>query len=177
MIGHLRTAAAVISGFVVGLLLAATVLLASGPLTHTKTLTVLSGSMSPTIETGDAIIVRDAKPADLRVGDVITFRDPADRTRLITHRLRSLRLSGGMAHAVTKGDANTGTERWSMRADGEVAVVRHRLGHVGYVLEWMRSRPGRLALVVIPAILLCAFELRRIWKPARPLYVQLRLFD
>ena len=177
MISHLRTAGAVLGGFVIGLLLIAILVLASGPLTGTRMLTVLSGSMAPTIDTGDAIVVRRVKPTDLRVGDVITFRDPADKTRLITHRLRTLRISGSMAHVVTRGDANTGTERWSIRKDGEVAVVRNRLPKLGYVLSWMRSQPGRLALVVIPAILLCAFELRRIWKPARPVYVQLSLFD
>ena len=179
---HLRLAGTTLGGFSVGLLLLVACLLAVGPLAGTRVLTVLSGSMSPTIDTGDAIVVRKIQPVDLRVGDVITFRDPADDTRLITHRLRSLRLQGNTAHAVTKGDANTGMERWTIRRDGDVAVVRHRLPKLGFVLQWMRSRPGRLALIVLPALLLCGFELRRIWRPSAggpgiAGHVQLRLFD
>ena len=76
----------------------------------------------------------------------------------------------------TRG-GNTGTEQWTVGKDGEVALVRDRLPKLGYVLSWMRSFPGRIALVVIRAILLCALELRRIWMPPLPVYVQLRLFD
>ena len=36
--------------------------------------------------------------------------------------------------------------------------MRNRLPKLGYVLSWMRSFPGRIALVVIPARLLCALS-------------------
>jgi signal peptidase I len=177
MTGPVRIFGSGLGGLLAGWLLVGFLFFISGPLTGTRMLTVLSGSMSPTIHTGDAIIVDKVKPTDLRVGDVVTFRDPADRSRLITHRLRSLQISGKEAHAVTKGDANTGTEQWSVPKAGRVAVVRHRLPHAGYVVEWMRSLPGRIVLVVIPAVLLCTIELRRIWAPSRPVFVQMRLFD
>ena len=171
-----------VGGFCVGLLLLIACLLSIGPLTGSRVLTVMSGSMAPTIHTGDAIVVRKISPVDLRVGDVITFRDPADGKRLITHRLRSLRISGEQAHAVTKGDANTGMERWTIKRDGDVAVVRHQLPKLGFLLHWMRTQPGRLVFVVLPALLLCAFELRRIWRPSAGgpgigAHAQLRLFD
>ena len=65
---------------------------------------------------------------------------------LITHRLRSLCFAGKQAHVVTTGGANIGTEQWTAGKDGEVAVVRNRLPKLGYVLSWMRSVPGRIAL-------------------------------
>ena len=48
--------------------------------------TVLSGSMEPTYHTGSLIYVRDAEPADIEVGDPITFVLDENLT-VATHRV------------------------------------------------------------------------------------------
>lgn len=129
--------------------------------------TVLSGSMEPTLAVGDLVVEAPLPPLDARVGDVITFRSPEDPARLITHRVVRVRASGGIASFVTKGDANTGTERWSIAEDGVVGRVSHRVPKLGYVTNRLGSRLGRLGLIVLPALLLGLYELKRIWRPAR----------
>jgi signal peptidase I len=132
-----------------------------------RALTVLSGSMAPAIETGDVVVTRAVSPADVRLGDVITFRDPADDERLVTHRVKQIRIGGGEARFVTKGDANNTSERWSIPADGTVGLVTYRLPRLGYLLVWLGHPFAKLLLLVVPALLLGAYELRRLWAGDR----------
>lgn len=131
-----------------------------------RSYTVMSGSMEPRIHVGDVVGEERISPADLRSGDIVTFSDPQKTGRMITHRVRSVREQAGVYSVVTKGDANTNVERWTIRSDGQLGRVQYRVAHVGRLLVFTRGRFGILLLVVLPALLLGAMELRRIW--ARP---------
>jgi signal peptidase len=131
-----------------------------------RAMTVMSGSMSPAIETGDVVVSRSVSPLDLRLGDVVTFRDPHDSKRLITHRVRGIQISGGEARFVTKGDANNSAENWVVPSDGRVGLVAFRLPKLGYLFSWLGNPLARMALIVVPALLLGGYELRRIWGSA-----------
>jgi signal peptidase len=130
-----------------------------------RSLAVLSGSMAPTLQTGDEIVVRPVAPVALRVGDVVTFNDPSRGHVLVTHRVRDVRVAGATVHVVTRGDANDGSERWSVAAGGRVGRVAYRLPKVGYVTVAAGGPLGRILLVVVPAILLGACEIWRVWRP------------
>lgn len=130
-----------------------------------RSYTVLSGSMEPRIRTGDVVGEEGIRPAELRSGDIVTFKDPDEAGRMITHRVRSVREQGGIYSVVTKGDANTTVERWTIPADGRLGRVRYRVAHVGHLLVFSRGPSGILLLVVLPALLLGVVELRRIWAP------------
>ena len=54
-------------------------------LNDARPLTVLSGSMIPTFDPGDVVVVRDTDAEHLQVGDVITFQPVSDDPRLTTH--------------------------------------------------------------------------------------------
>jgi signal peptidase len=130
-----------------------------------RSLVVLSGSMTPTLEVGDVVVVRQISPAEARVGDVVTFRDPSRDDRLVTHRVRAIEIENGVVRMETKGDANSGLESWQVRATGTIGRAQFRVPKIGYALFWIRGRFGRMMLVVIPALLLGAYELWRIWRP------------
>ena len=49
-----------------------------------------TGSMRPAIDPGDLVIVRSVDPADIRVGDAITFREPVGSHQLVTHRVTAI---------------------------------------------------------------------------------------
>jgi signal peptidase len=127
---------------------------------------VLSGSMQPAINTGDAVVVDSISPLDARLDDVVTFRSPDDPSRMVTHRVTSMHASGTVIQFVTKGDANTGVERWSVPADGTIGRVAFRVPKLGFVTNYIGSRYGRFVFLVIPALLLGVMEVRRIWRPA-----------
>ncbi len=165
--GALRWAASAawwtIIGAALGIALAVTAPLAFG----FRSLTVLSGSMEPLLRTGDVVVVATIPPSRARVGDVVTFPDPENGDRLITHRVRYARATVEDVRFVTRGDANTGEERWSVPRDGTIGRVTYRVPKLGYVLHAVRSPAGRVALVAIPATLLAAYALSAIWRPER----------
>jgi signal peptidase I len=129
-----------------------------------STMTVLSGSMTPTLRVGDVVVDQRIAPLDARVGDVITFRDPEDARKLYTHRVVGISVTGDTVSFVTKGDANTGVERWSIPESGSLGRVMLRVPKLGYVTDRAGSRVGKLLLIVAPAFLLGVFEIRRIWR-------------
>ena len=130
-----------------------------------RPLAVLSGSMAPTLETGDEIIVRPVAPVALHVGDIVTYNDPSRGNVLVTHRVRDVRVTKDTVHVITRGDANDGSERWSVAAGGRVGRVAYRVPQLGYVTVAAGTPLGRILLVVLPAILLGVCEIRRVWRP------------
>ncbi len=131
-----------------------------------RSLTVLSGSMEPQLHVGDVVVVDQVPPLEVRVGDIVTFRDPEDASRLITHRVREIDVNGSEVAFVTKGDANTSVEHWMINSSGTIGRVRYHVWRLGYLMFWIRSPLGRLGMVVVPALILGGFELWRIWRPA-----------
>ena len=68
-------------------------------------------------------------------------------------------------HVVTRGDANSGSERWSVGARGRVGRVAYRIPKLGYVTVAAGTPLGRILFVVVPALLLGVSEIRRVWRP------------
>jgi signal peptidase I len=132
-----------------------------------RSLTVMSGSMEPAVGVGDVVINSRVSPTDLRVGDIVTFSDPEGTGKLITHRVRRVRIADGTAHVVTKGDNTNAVERWDMPAGGSLGRVEFRVPLLGFLVFWLHGPFARIGLIVIPALLLAGFELWRIWRPQR----------
>jgi signal peptidase I len=132
-----------------------------------RTLTVMSGSMEPALGVGDVVINSQVSPAEVRVGDIVTFSDPEGTGKLITHRVRRVRIADGSAHLVTKGDNTNAVERWDIPASGSFGRVEYRVPLLGFLVFWLHGPLARLGLIVIPALLLAGFELWRIWRPQR----------
>lgn len=138
----------------------------SGPaLFGHRSFVVMSGSMEPTISTGDVVVDEQVSPLEVRPGDVITFRAPDSELSLITHRVLDVTAEGAAVAFVTKGDANSARERWRIPAGGVLGRVRYKLPKVGYALALARSPWGRVGLVLVPVLTLAAWALRRIWRP------------
>ena len=140
-----------------GVLVAAVTL---SPAVGLRPLTVVSGSMAPAIEAGDVVVTERIAPATARPGDVVTFRDPAGPTRLITHRVQSTSRAASSVHFVTKGDANGTTESWHVGETGTISRVVYRVPMIGRALHAVRSREGRLGLVAVPTLILAAISFR-----------------
>ncbi len=117
-----------------------------------RLLVVLSGSMAPTLEVGDAILVRSG-PAAIQPNDIITFRREG---QLVTHRVVEI----GPGQFTTKGDANNAPDLEpvpSATVEGKFVL---RLPFMGYFIYFARTPLGWLTLVVIPAAVLIAGEVK-----------------
>ncbi|MYM19466.1 signal peptidase I [Brevibacterium sp. 5221] len=102
-------------------------------------LTVLTGSMEPTIPPGSQVYV---KPIDestqISAGQVITFMPNPDDPTLVTHRVVGVSQDGsGTPSYVTQGDANNA-------ADPEPVARKQVRGTLVYHLPFV----GRLALAI-----------------------------
>ena len=128
------------------------------------TLTVLSGSMTPTIRTGDLIMdnpVSRARAAHLRVGQIITFR--ADATQVLTHRIVSVaHAPDGTVAYRTKGDANNMVDQTPVTPSMVIGTFRNRIPAGGYILNALH-RPLVLGLLLASPILWFIAEPLRRW--------------
>lgn len=151
-------------------LLLGTVLLAGAAavvagLVGIRLLVIESGSMAPTLFTGDLVVSRSEPAARIHPGDIVTFQHPALHVP-VTHRVVDVRTAGGWAQVTTKGDANVAAENWRVPVTGRVG---HAVFHVPSAGRLLRASTGRLArtlAIVLAAGCLGVRLLRRIWQPA-----------
>ena len=127
-------------------------------------LIVRSGSMEPAIGTGDVVVVKTVRPAEVSAGQVVTFRDATRDHHLVTHRVASVVRVDGRFDFVTRGDANTAEERWSVAVGGSIGVVRATIPMIGYPLNWLGSAAVRAWLLVAGSVLVGGALLRRVWR-------------
>lgn len=115
-------------------------------------LIVVSGSMSPAIRTGDLVAVRSVDPATIAVGDVITFRDAAMPSMLITHRVIAITQGDHGPVFTTKGDDNPVPDKLPVAASQLVGKVQTRIAYGGRIVTFLRSPLGVLSLIVVPGL-------------------------
>jgi len=120
---------------------------------------VQSSSMSPTISAGDVVVVAETAPESISEGDVITFQAAGSGSNRVTHRVVSVAGTAESREFVTKGDANADPDDEPVQASDVVGVVAFTIPWIGYVVNFANSDAGLVLLVVVPALLLIAFEL------------------
>lgn len=96
-----------------------------------QSLSVLSGSMSPAVDTGDMVVIVPQAAEDIKIGQIVAFNDPNGSGDLYQHRVQYVGESGNTIQVVTKGDANMSGEKWQTTPGsdvGRVALVVPKLG-------------------------------------------------
>ena len=134
-----------------------------------RPLVVRSDSMSPGIRTGDVIVTRMVRPGQVHVGDVVTFQDPSRAGELVTHRVTEMNREAGSFSFATRGDANTGVERWSVGSDGALGTLALRVPRAGSLTNWLATPWVCSALFVFVALFVGYVTIRWIWAhPSKP---------
>ncbi|TCP30930.1 Signal peptidase I [Scopulibacillus darangshiensis] len=128
-------------------------------------LTVLSNSMNPTFETGDLVISKQVNPADIKKGDVITFK--GDHERLITHRVIKINHEQGAISFVTKGDNNNVKDQKSVPGEHLVGKQTFQIPNAGYVVNFARRPIGVILLIFLPLAGYVLLELYERFKMKR----------
>jgi len=134
---------------------------------------VETGSMEPTFNAGDLIVISrisQAEARELSVDDVITFRflNPAtNQIAFNTHRItRRAYQNGAFAGFWTKGDANTAEDSnfvhfanivgsWGTGSD---EITGTRIGGLGSFFNFLSSLWGFLILIVLPLLLFTGYR-------------------
>jgi signal peptidase len=130
-----------------------------------RTVSVLTGSMRPRIDPGAMVVVVRESPADLRVGQIITYQSPLPDHRVVTHRVVAIEHPGMHPIVQTKGDANNAPDPWKARIEGrDVWRVRAVVPYGGRVIAALRGPVvRRLSLWLVPLLLAIAW-MREIWR-------------
>ena len=92
-----------------------------------------SGSMTPTINVGDAIIVdkiTKEEMAELKVGDILVFKVGKS---MYTHRIINIDVKNDEYYISTKGDRKGNVvDDWTVKSNDVIGVVKFRIPYVGY---------------------------------------------
>jgi signal peptidase I len=125
---------------------------------------VLSGSMSPTIKTGDLIIdnpVSAQSAKKLHPGQVITFYDQPGSRTVITHRIVAVVHQRGQVLYRTKGDANNAPDAILRRPSTVIGTYAGKVPRGGYFLTNLHKPIVLGLLLAAPLLWFVAEPLRR----------------
>lgn len=111
-----------------------------------KILLVQSGSMSPAINTGDLVVVKPS--SKYKKGDIVTFLSKGKITT--THRIADIQNN----QIITKGDANQVSDQDSIEKEQILGKVFYILPHFGYLVIFIKSIPGLIIFIIIPATII-----------------------
>lgn len=127
-----------------------------------KVLTVMSGSMEPAIKTGSLIFTQPAN--SYGVGDIITFRpeNTTSNKKTTTHRIVDIKTESSGKSFVTKGDANESNDGPSVKRSQILGKYLFKIPYLGYLLAFIKTLPGLVIVIIIPATLIIYEEFKKI---------------
>jgi len=117
-------------------------------------------SMTPAINLGDMVITGPAGgwlSGEIEPGTIVTYQQGSST---VTHRV--IEVEGDSL--ITKGDASEDPDSQTVPISEITGVYLFRIPYVGYLSGFMRTTAGWLTVVIIPAILLVSFTVRKIVK-------------
>lgn len=124
---------------------------------------VLSGSMSPTFNAGSLIIDKKAAVEDIKVNDVITFKDK-DSKDATTHRVVGIREESSKVLYTTKGDANEVKDPREVPYEQVLGVMKVSIPMMGSIMAKLRGRNGLIIMAILIGGFLIISESSKIIK-------------
>lgn len=126
-----------------------------------KVLTVISGSMEPTIKIGSVVVVKPL--SDYKIGDVITFGQNTKTTKPTTHRIYDIKIVGGEPVYITKGDANNAPDSKEIGGKDIIGRVLFSVPFAGYAVDFAKKPIGFALIIIVPAALIIIDEIKKIY--------------
>jgi signal peptidase len=122
-------------------------------------LTILTQSMEPLLPPGTLIVDRHVAPADVHIGDIVTYQITSGEADVITHRVVGISLSNDGKRTFTfKGDNNADPDTDKVIPAQIKGRVWYSVPVIGYLSLWMNG-PARAIVVPIAAGALFVFAL------------------
>ena len=124
-----------------------------------KVLTVTGNSMEPVISEKDVVVVFPSDYAQLEKGDIIAYKHEVEEKEfLFTHRIVDINDNGFR----TKGDALDEIDPYIVKTTEIVGVFKFKIPYLGTFFRFANTTPGFIMLIIIPASLIIASEIKNI---------------
>lgn len=121
-----------------------------------KSFVIVSKSMEPTIMTGDAIFVKQIAEENLKVDDIISFKDGES---VNTHRIVEIVENNGIKRYRTKGDNNKKEDRDLVKYSQIEGKYEFRIKGFGKLIEILKNKIT-LVILLIMLVLVSAMQVR-----------------
>ena len=162
--GTARIASSILLGCAVLAILLTTVAMALGFVRFTV---VDSGSMRPTLDPGDVVVLKSERSADVAVGQIVAFHPPGKPHLTVIHRIRSIEHNRRQIVIHTKGDANNAGDPWRATIAGSTVWREDmKLPLIGYLVAWAQQPAIRLGVLGVMLALALGISLSWIWRPS-----------
>jgi len=127
-----------------------------------KILSVTGGSMEPALHVGELIVVKPA--SEYRSGDIISFKraDTDNQGSTNTHRITEKIDTGNGYVYQTKGDANDTVDQATIGNKEIIGKLIFGIGFVGYIIGYVKTLPGLILIIIIPATIIIYEEINKI---------------
>ncbi len=130
--------------------------------------TIVSGSMTPTINLYDVIINTKVKDINnVKINDVITFISTweVNSGMTVTHRVVGIKkLDTGETCLITRGDYNTNEDQSCVKKENLIGVTKAVIPGLGNVRAILLSKTGWLLIVILPSLYLITKNVLKILK-------------
>ncbi|MFC1899416.1 signal peptidase I [Chloroflexota bacterium] len=125
-----------------------------------RLMSVHGDSMQPSLYEGDAVLMRYTEFNKIEVGSIVTLQDPSKGW--IIHRLINIEpYSNDTYYFKTRGDNNSCPEFWIISNDEKILMSHVRFIHIGYILDFLNTMPGRVILTLLVVSLVISTMIRR----------------
>ena len=122
----------------------------------THYLVVRTGSMEPTLPVGSVVVIKPVDPNKLQKDEIICFK--LSEPQSITHRIIDITDDG----FITKGDANNAPDNFVVEKKDVIGKVVFAIPYVGHINHFVKTPLGFILLIVLPATIIMAGEMRNI---------------
>ena len=118
---------------------------------------IISESMEPTLEKNDLVVVQKCEPSELKIGDIITFKQD-DRT--VSHRISVITKENGVIKFRTKGDNNEILDPDEVYTEQVYGKVLFRIKKIGKAVSYLQNMRGfiNIGLFVIIVFILVTLK-------------------
>ena len=111
-----------------------------------KSFVIVSGSMEPTIMTGDAILVKQVPESEIEEKDIISFRQGQTN---VTHRIVAITEENGIKSYTTKGDNNHIEDKEKITYQQIEGKYQFKINQFGIVIEILKSKITLIVLMIM----------------------------
>ena len=128
--------------------------------------TIVSPSMTPSINVYDVILIKKTDVTDLEVGDIITFKSTNKffGNTPITHRIvEILDTENGIRYKV-KGDANAIEDEEKVIPTNILGKVMLKFPNLGKIQFFLTSKKGWVTIILLPTLLIIIYDIYKIFN-------------